>query len=89
MGASACTGAVTFIQRFGSALNLNPQLHMLFVDGAYAFDDEQARFHRVDAPTQAELQRLLNAIATRVTPAPALRKDGIRFAAVVPESRVQ
>ena len=47
------------IQRFGSALNLNPHLHMLFVDGAYAFDDEAPRFHRVAA-----------AIATRTTRAP-------------------
>ena len=28
------TGAVSLIQRFGSALNLNPHLHMLFLDGA-------------------------------------------------------
>jgi hypothetical protein len=30
-------GAVTLIQRFGSALNLNVHLHMLFLDGAYTF----------------------------------------------------
>ena len=65
--AGARTGAVTLIQRFGSALNLNPHLHMLFVDGAYAFDDEAPCLHRVAAPTQAELQRLLHAIATRTT----------------------
>lgn len=28
-------GAVTLIQRFGSALNLNIHLHMLFLDGVY------------------------------------------------------
>ena len=67
MGAGARTGAVTLIQRFGSALNLNPHRHMLFVDGAYAFDDETPRFHSVAAPTQAELQHLLHAIATRAT----------------------
>ena len=74
-GAGARTGAVTLIQRFGSALNLNPHLHMLFVDGAYAFDDEAPRFHRVGAPTQAELQRLLHAIATRTTR--ALESQGL------------
>ena len=73
--AGACTGAVTLIQRFGSALNLNPHLHMLFLDGAYTFDDEASRFHRVGAPTQAELQRLLHAIATRTTR--ALKKQGL------------
>ena len=52
---------------YSAWLSLNPHLHMLFVDGAYAFDDEAPRFHRVGAPTQAELQRLLHAIATRTT----------------------
>ena len=31
----ARTGAVTLIQRFGSALNLNVHFHMLFLDGVY------------------------------------------------------
>ena len=75
VGAGARTGAVTLIQRFGSALNLNPHLHMLFVDGAYTFDDDSPRFHRVAAPTQAELQRLLHAIATHVTR--ALERQGL------------
>ena len=35
VSSGARTGAVTLIQRFGSALNLNIHLHMLFVDGAY------------------------------------------------------
>ena len=73
--ASRCSAAVTLIQRFGSALNLNPHLHMLFLDGAYAFDDETPRFHRVAAPTQAELQRLLHTIATRTTR--ALERQGL------------
>jgi ribosomal protein S27E len=32
---TARTGAVTLIQRFGSALNLNLHFHMLFLDGVY------------------------------------------------------
>lgn len=32
---AARTGAVTLIQRFGSALNLNVHLHMLWLDGVY------------------------------------------------------
>jgi len=32
---TAHTGAVTLIQRFGSALNLNIHFHMLFLDGVY------------------------------------------------------
>jgi len=30
----------------GPALNLNPHLHMLFLDGAYRFGGTNARFHR-------------------------------------------
>lgn len=33
---TAQTGAVTLIQRFGSALNLNIHFHMLILDGVYA-----------------------------------------------------
>lgn len=36
--AAGVTGAVTLIQRFGSALNLNIHFHMLFLDGAYFAD---------------------------------------------------
>ena len=46
VASGARTGAVTLIQRFGSALNLNPHLHMLFLDGAYRFVGNKARFHR-------------------------------------------
>jgi hypothetical protein len=37
VSSGARTGAVTLIQRFGSALNLNPHPHMLFLDGASTF----------------------------------------------------
>jgi hypothetical protein len=35
----AQTGAVTLIQRFGSALNLNIYFHMLYLDGVYGEDN--------------------------------------------------
>jgi hypothetical protein len=38
--ASAVTGAVTLIQRFGSALNLNVHFHMLVLDGVYRREGE-------------------------------------------------
>ena len=75
VGAGARTGAVTLIQRFASALNLNVHLHMLFVDGVYTFDDERPRLHRGCTPAQAELQRLLHTIAIRV--ARALERQGL------------
>jgi hypothetical protein len=39
-------GAVTFVQLFGSALNLNPHFHSLLTDGAF-----------VDLGAEKELQR--------------------------------
>jgi hypothetical protein len=52
----AHTGAVTLIQRFGSALNLNIHFHMLFLDGVYVDDGAgHFAFHSNKAPT-AELR---------------------------------
>nr|NIV47353.1 IS91 family transposase [Gammaproteobacteria bacterium]NIW36531.1 IS91 family transposase [Gemmatimonadota bacterium] len=63
----AQSGAVTLIQRFGSALNLNIHFHMLFLDGVYVEGAEGAvRFRSVKAPTHAELTRLTHTLARRV-----------------------
>ena len=64
---TAHTGAVTLIQRFGSALNLNIHFHMLFLDGVYVGEaGPSARFHWVKAPTSAELTQLTHTIAHRL-----------------------
>jgi hypothetical protein len=64
---TAHTGAVTLIQRFGSALNLNIHFHMLFLDGVYVDDaGSSARFRWVKAPTSAELTQLTHTIAHRL-----------------------
>ena len=62
------TGAVTLIQRFGSALNLNIHFHMLFLDGVYTGRAHgcAAWFRQVSAPTGAELTQLSHTIAHRV-----------------------
>jgi hypothetical protein len=65
---TAHTGAVTLIQRFGSALNLNIHFHMLFLDGVYAEDKYGVmRFHRVKAPAIEELSSLVHQLSHRVT----------------------
>lgn len=66
--ATAHTGAVTLIQRFGSALNLNVHLHMLFLDGVYVATSDCVAplFRRVPVPTGAHLQRLLERISQRI-----------------------
>lgn len=64
---TAKTGAVTLIQRFGSALNLYIHFHMLFLDGVYVDGPDGAvRFCWVKAPTSQELTQLAHTIAHRV-----------------------
>jgi len=63
----AQTGAVTLIQRFGSALNLNIHFHMLFLDGVYAQDRHGIRrFFHVKAPSHSELVALAHQLSHRV-----------------------
>jgi len=65
---TAQTGAVTLIQCFGGALNLNIHFHMLFLDGVYigGSNGHPMRFQRVKAPTRNELTKLTHTIAHRV-----------------------
>jgi hypothetical protein len=64
---TAQTGAVTLIQRFGSALNLNVHFHMLFLDGVYIERPDGSLFFRwVKAPSGAELTRLTQTLARRI-----------------------
>ena len=62
----AATGAVTLIQRFGSAANLNIHLHCLVLDGVYRTTEGVPVFHAVRAPIATELQALLNRIIKRM-----------------------
>ena len=64
----AQTGAVTLIQHFGSALNLNIHFHMIFLDGVYTGGSNSLPiwFRPVTAPNRAELTRLTHTIAHRV-----------------------
>jgi hypothetical protein len=66
VASGARTGAVTLIQRFGSALNLNVHLHMLFLDGAYQFHGNRVTFHRARRPDNSELTGLLDTLSRRI-----------------------
>ena len=62
------TGAVTFIQRFGSSLNLHTHLHTCALDGVYVEGDQGAlRFVHARPPTRTELCALAERVALRVT----------------------
>jgi ribosomal protein S27E len=59
-------GAVTLIQRFGSALNLNVHVHMLIPDGVYLTETDPPYLRGVSAPTGEELQALAQRISERI-----------------------
>ena len=62
----AAIGAVTLIQRFGSAANLNIHLHCLMLDGVYRHTVSGPVFVEGPAPTDEALQALLHRIITRL-----------------------
>ena len=65
--ARAATGAVTLIQRFGSALNLNIHFHMLFLGGVYLFKGvHPPLFRPVAGPSANELQGLVEQVGAPV-----------------------
>ena len=60
-------GAVTFVQRFGDALNLNVHFHSLLLDGVYASEQGGAlRFHPLPPPDDAEVARVVSQVAKRI-----------------------
>ncbi len=63
----AATAAVTLIQRFGSARNLNIHFHMLLLDGVCLFKGAHPTVLRPAAgPSANELQRLVERIGAHV-----------------------
>jgi len=63
----AHTGTVTFIQRFDSALRLNPHPHSLALDGVYVRgDDGDLDFHPLPAPSAEEVSDVARRTAARV-----------------------
>jgi hypothetical protein len=60
-------GAVTFIQRFGDALNLAPHFHSLVLDGVYATDENgPPEFHELSPPEDEEVVDVATDVARRI-----------------------
>jgi hypothetical protein len=52
-------GAVTFVQRWGDALNCNPHFHSVVLDGVYiGCGDGRPEFHQLPAPENEDVVRL-------------------------------
>jgi len=69
-------GAVSFIQRFGSALDLNVHIHALLLDGIYAADDQGwPRFQVLLSPDNEEVARVTASLAEAITD--FLRRRGL------------
>ena len=64
--ATADTGAVTLIQRFGSAANLNIHLHCLVLDGVFRRTEGEPEFQKARPPGRDELAGLLDKIVARL-----------------------
>jgi hypothetical protein len=62
-------GAVSFLQRFGSSINLNLHFHIIFLEGVYLDRTDQGRMPRFVAgepPTDADIATVLQKISRRV-----------------------
>jgi hypothetical protein len=62
-------GSVTFIQRFGSALNLNVHSHLLFLEGVFRDCTDQGRKPRFlagEPPTDTDIADVIQKISRRV-----------------------
>ena len=60
-------GSITFIQRFGGALNLNVHFHMLQLEGFYGEKSTgDHKFTRTPAPKDKDIKKLVELIQERV-----------------------
>lgn len=74
-GITGKTAAVTFIQRFGGAINLNVHFHSLFLDGVFTTKNGKLEFVPVFPPTNKEIVNLVRRMNLRI--ARCLEKRGL------------
>jgi len=61
------TGSVTFTQRFGGILNLNPHFHCILPDGLFVEGpDDAVTFERLPPPTDEDIVHLTEKLARRL-----------------------
>ena len=60
------TGAVTFVRRFGGALNPNIHLHCVIPDGVFVRKEASIRFVALPGPADDEVKEVLRRIVQRL-----------------------
>ena len=67
LGRTAGCGAVTFVQRFGDALNLNVHFHVLAMDGVYSRSfTGRPIFHFIPPVSQTDIEHLTGLLEKRI-----------------------
>jgi Transposase zinc-binding domain/Putative transposase len=61
----AGTGAIVFVQRFGSSLNLHVHYHLVVPDGVFIRAGQHARFVPLEPPLLAQLEEIVQRVAQR------------------------
>jgi hypothetical protein len=59
-------GSISFTQRWGSALNLNPHAHVLCADGVYTWVNGKPRWNNMEKITDQEVSDLITKISQSV-----------------------
>ena len=83
LGAHAKAGVITFVQRFGSALQLTPHFHVVAPDGVFAEKGNGIRFIPLAAPSQEDVERLLKRVRRKVLK--VLEEKGVLMVEEEPE----
>nr|MBK7063943.1 transposase zinc-binding domain-containing protein [Deltaproteobacteria bacterium] len=67
-GGTVEAGTVTYVQRWGGSLNLNPHLHVLVADGVFACreDGTSPTFVAIAAPTRYDLRGVIARVIERL-----------------------
>jgi len=60
------TGAITFVQRFGSTVNLNLHFHSLIPDGVFIDREGTVQFVRLPTPTDEDIVAIARRVGRRV-----------------------
>ena len=59
-------GSITFVQRFGSSLNLNPHWHVLLLDGVYVDGEDGPQFVAAPPVSDDDVQQIVETTAQRL-----------------------